>query len=331
MANSKHSHIRYNILDYCFRNKSFTFDELHNYLNIKISEMYPGEGVSIRTLKNDINIFRSSQNGFDAPLPIGTRIYKYSNPKFSISERPLLNHEKYLISSARELLKRFENHPRYNMLSEGLFKLECGEYDIESSKIFFDHNEEYKGIKYLKPLYHAIVMKRVLKLIFRGFDDINSSSFEFHPYVLKQYNRRWFVFGLNNNRKIPTWCVPLDERLIDFEELKNVNYIESDLDWNKFFRPLIGVTRNQESKIQKIVLRFYNGRENYFKTKPFHPDFEEFFEKEKNDQVWFESIINKELVQQILSYGRDIEVIEPQELKMKLREHILGMRTYYLK
>ena len=125
--------------------------------------------------------------------------------------------------------------------------------------------------------------------------------------------------------------MPLDERLIDFEELKNVNYIESDLDWNKFFRPLIGVTRNQESKIQKIVLRFYNGRENYFKTKPFHPDFEEFFEKEKNDQVWFESIINKELVQQILSYGSDIEVIEPQELKMKLREHVLGMRTYYLK
>ena len=111
--------------------------------------------------------------------------------------------------------------------------------------------------------------------------------------------------------------------------MKNVTYVNSDLDWNKFFRPIIGVTRNQDSKIQKVVLRFYNGRENYFKTKPFHPDFEEFFEKDKNDQVWFESIINKELVQQILSYGHDIEVIEPQELKMKLREHMLGMKTYY--
>ena len=329
MANSKHSHVRYNILDYCFRNKSFTFEELHDYLNTKISEMYPGEGVSIRTLKNDINIFRRSHNGFNAPLPIGIRLYKYSNPMFSIAQRPLLNHEKYLIHSAQELLKRFENNPRYNILSETLIKFEDKEDDVESSKLFFDHNEEYKGIKHLKPLYLAIVKKRVLNLVFRGFNDVTTSSFEFHPYVLKQYNRRWFVFGLNNNRKIPTWSVPLDERLIDFEELKNVTYVNSDLDWNKFFRPIIGVTRNQDSKIQKVVLRFHNGRENYFKTKPFHPDFEEFFEKEKNDQVWFESIINKELVQQILSYGHDIEVIEPQELKLKLREHMIGMKAYY--
>ena len=33
MANSKHAHIRYNILDYCFRNKALTFQKNLDFLN----------------------------------------------------------------------------------------------------------------------------------------------------------------------------------------------------------------------------------------------------------------------------------------------------------
>ena len=45
----------------------------------------------------------------------------------------------------------------------------------------------------------------------------------------------------------------------------------------------------------------------------------EFFEDEKQNQIWFETIINKELIQQILSYGKDVEVLDPMELKKELK------------
>jgi hypothetical protein len=61
MANSKHAHVRYNILDYCFSNKSFTFNELLSFLNEKIAELYPGEGIATRTLRDDIKIFRDKR------------------------------------------------------------------------------------------------------------------------------------------------------------------------------------------------------------------------------------------------------------------------------
>jgi predicted DNA-binding transcriptional regulator YafY len=93
---------------------------------------------------------------------------------------------------------------------------------------------------------------------------------------------------------------------------------------------MVGVVRPKDAEIVKVVLRFYNGRESYFKTKPFQPDFEEFFEEDKRDQVWFETIINKELVQQLLSYGKDVEVIEPDGLKKEMKEHTNLMRKYYL-
>jgi predicted DNA-binding transcriptional regulator YafY len=66
------------------------------------------------------------------------------------------------------------------------------------------------------------------------------------------------------------------------------------------------------------------------KTKPFHPDFDEFFEDNKKDQVWFETIVNRELIQQILSYGKDVEVLVPESLKKMLQEQVEQMKSYYI-
>ena len=331
MANSKHAHLRYNILDYCFQNKSLNFEELLRTLNQGISELYPGEEISERTLREDIKVFRDKVNGFDAPLPEGQRTYTYSDANFTIAQRPLQKYEQYLVEAAQQLLSRFENHPKYNRLAEALIKFQDEEEQENDAKkiLFYDHNEEYKGIKHLKPLYLAIKKKQALQIIYKGFKDKESSIFEFHPHILKQYNRRWFVFGFNKTREIQEWSIPLDKRLIDFDILENKNYAESKTDWEVFFRTMVGVVRPREAQVEKVVLRFHNGRENYFKTKPFQPDYELFFEEEKQDQVWFETIINKELVQQLLSYGQELEVLEPESLKKKMREHSITMQQFY--
>ena len=332
MANSKHAHLRYNILDYCFRNKSFTFQETLHYLNEKIAELYPGEGISTRTLREDIKIFRNGIKGFSAPLAENIRILKYTNLKFSIAQKPLLEYEQYLIDAAQQLLERFENHPKYNKLAEALIKFQDEEDVVnDTSKIlFYDHNEEYRGIKHLKPLYLSIQKKQLLQITFKGFKDELSTVFEFYPHILKQYNRRRFVYGFNKTKGIKAWSIPLDERLSNFKVHEDAEYLESDTNWDMFFRTMVGVTRPPNAKIEKVVLRFYNGRENYFKTKPFQPDYEEFFEDDKQDQVWFESIINKELVQQLLSYGQDVEVLSPENLITEMRTHAESMKKYYI-
>jgi predicted DNA-binding transcriptional regulator YafY len=331
MANSKHAHVRYNILDFCFRNKAFTFNELLDYVNHKIAELYPGEGISTRTLREDIKLFRDPVNGFGAPLVEMSRTYRYSDLNFSIATKPLLPYENYLIDASQQLLERFENHPKYNKLAEALIKVQDSEDGNDTSKIlFYDSNEEYKGIKHLKPLYLAIKKKQVLQITYKGFQDKLSTTLEFHPHILKQYNRRWFVFGLNKAKNIAEWSIPLDERVINIKIIEDVIYVESDVDWNDFFRTMVGVVRPKDAKIEKVVLRFHNGRENYFKTKPFQPDYEEFFEDDKQDQVWFESILNKELVQQILSFGEDVEVLAPENLKEQMKRHVDMMQNYYL-
>ena len=330
MAHSKHAHLRYNILDYCFRKKNLTFSQLLEYVNEKIADHYPGEGINERTLRKDLKVFRDPIDGFNAPLPDNIRILKYDDPNFSIAMRPLLAHEQYLIDGSIQLLERFENHPKYSRLAESLLKFQDEEDVSDQSKIlYYDINEEYKGIKHLKPLYLAIKKEQALKIVFKGYHNEAETEYEFHPQILKQYNRRWFVFGSNIDRGIDTWSIPLDDRLLRFETLDDKTYIDSTVDWESFFRSVVGVVRPKDAKPVRVVLKFYNGRKSYFTSKPFHPDFDEFFDEEKQDQVWFESVINRELVQQILSYGKDVEVIEPYDLIQEIKKHIEEMFKNY--
>ncbi|OBX24543.1 hypothetical protein LX77_03417 [Gelidibacter algens] len=78
MANSTHAHLRYNILDHGFRNRSYSFEELLNAVNEGIEELYPGEKISERTLREDIKVFKDKKGGFGTPLKEGMRTYKYS-------------------------------------------------------------------------------------------------------------------------------------------------------------------------------------------------------------------------------------------------------------
>jgi len=334
MAFSKHAHYRYNILDHCFRELNLSFKELKTHLNRKLEVAYNGEQITERQLGYDLKVFRRKEDGFNAPLPLHIRNYRYTDPNFSIAQRPLLEYEKYLVDAAARLLERFENHDKYSKLAEALVRfqeIENIESDDLGKILYYDHNEEYKGIRWLKPLYHAIKKKQVLKVKTKMFNKDESEIFEFHPYLLKQYNRRWFVFGYNPAKKEPKWSIPLDKRLEDiFEIEEEVQYIESETDWEDHFNSIVGIVTPRNKKMQRVVLKFHNEtRMEHFTTKPFIATYEEFFEEEKNDQVWFDCFINRELVQQILSYGSDVEVLEPESLREKMKEHSDKLFNFY--
>lgn len=329
MTTYKLKYLRYNYLDYCFRKKSYSFKDLKNAVNDYLAQF--NESVSTRTLKDDLKVFRSKEQGFDAPLP-SARIYQYSDSNFSIANRPLLSQENDTLEAAIQLLERFENNPQYDRLNEALISFQDNELQngIDYKKVlYFDHNEEYKGIKYLKPLVLAIQKKRALKVHFQGFKDKKLSTFEFHPQILKQYNRRWFIFGFNKTMNIEKWSIPLDERLKDFEILDDITYKNTKVNWSNFFRQMVGVVKPKDAQVEQIVLQFYNGREKYFNSKPFILDSDESLNENEQGLIWFDAIINKEIVQQILAYGKDVEVKKPESLRKKIQEHLKVLSTNY--
>ena len=173
---SKHSHLRYNLLDHYFQRlqKPMTFDEILNSLNDALQESYPGESVSERTLREDIKLFRDTKAGFAAPLETlklrGKNVYVYSDKDFTIANRSLLPEEQHLLDKAHQLIERFENHPKYDKLSEAMIFIEEESGVTNSSKqekiLFYDTNEAYEGIRLLKPLFHGRLSKYTFFLFF---------------------------------------------------------------------------------------------------------------------------------------------------------------------
>lgn len=343
MSNSTHAHYRYNILDTCFRRRSnpYTIDKLLEEVNQKIAEVYPGESIAMRTLREDIKLFRDAENGFGASIEVikykGKNVYLYTDPNFTIAEKKLLPEERYLLDAAQQLLERYDEHPKYEKLAEALVLFqdeeELATIPDYHKILFYDKNEAYEGLQFLKPMFLAIKNKEVLKITFQGFIDEASTEYIFHPFVLKQYNQRWFVFGYNETQDMIYWSVPLDDRLLAFEVQKDLIIKEDTTDWESFFNEMVGVRKQsltQEKPIaEKVVLEFTPSRLQYFKTKPIHPYWDEFMEDDKENQVFFETVINPELVQQILSYGKDVKVIEPKGLIELMEEQVVGMMEYY--
>ncbi len=249
MAYSKHAHYRYNIMDDCFRTKSLSKTELLSYINSCLEREYDGENIQLRQLDADLKVFRSTENGFDAPLEPNIRILQYSKPNFSIAQRPLLDYEQYLIDATSKLLERFENHPKYDKLADALMKFQYEEEkgDDDMRLVFYDNNEEYKGIHLFKPLYHAIRKNHVLEVEYKNYNSNDIMSINFHPQVLKQYNKRWFVFGFNENSRIYPWSIPLDDRFIRYNVKDDKVAVCSLMDWDLFFRSMVGVRTFSET------------------------------------------------------------------------------------
>ena len=204
MGVNKNAYIRYQTLDKCFSNpyKLFFIEDLLEEVN-KALEYVNGFDSIIkkRQLFDDIK-FMESESGWAIPLERfkeGRRtFYRYSDINFSIKNQKITDNEIDVINSALIVLTRFRGLPQFDWINELSTKLKS-HFELEDAPeiISFDHNEFLAGLDLLPSLYQSILNKAVLSVEYQAFHMEASIEYVIHPYYLKQYNKRWFLLGLN--------------------------------------------------------------------------------------------------------------------------------------
>ncbi|MDD4819904.1 MAG: WYL domain-containing protein, partial [Flavobacteriales bacterium] len=204
MATNKHAVIRYQALDKCFGNfgRRFYIDDLIEACNDAIYEFSGiSEGIKRRQLFEDIK-FMESEAGYSIELdklPDGRKkYYRYTDKDFSIKNQPLSQTEEEQLKATVMMLNRFKGLPQFDWMDEVLtrfedtFKLKA---NVESV-VSFEQNLVLKGLEHFTELFNATINKQVLEISYApGFSEVH--KYTIHPYHLKQYNNRWFLFGLN--------------------------------------------------------------------------------------------------------------------------------------
>jgi len=330
MPVTKNFSLRIEILDQLLSiGKKFTFSQLLERINEKLSEMGLSE-ISDRTLRNDIKFLRDEK---DAPLFKATNtepFYYYVN-KFSIKELIISDEDVDYFKQAADILKKVAGLSFGAELDEIIKKLENRVHTNipeRSNFIQFENQVITLGLNWLDDLFNSIKNKSVLRVSYLPFHYETAKDFIFHPYLLKQYRNRWFVFGRTDENNFLT-IFALD-RIKGIKNSKN-NYIENNLfDPEEYFNNLVGVSVKKDSKIEDILIKVKGPQLQYILSKPIHNN-QEMVKKYKNGDamIKLKLFVNYELVSQLMGYGSTIEVIKPQFLRDEIKVDILSLKKIY--
>jgi len=331
MATNKNALIRYKVLDNCFRNpgKRYFIDDLIEECEKVLLEIDPdSNGISRRQILDDIS-FMESKEGWKIELTrnrAGRKVfYRYADPAFSINNMPLNEVEINQLQSVADILSQFKGMPQFEWVNELVPKLKQGMASKEAAAtiIEFDNNQYLKGIEHLGPLHNAILYKKVLDISYQPYENETPYNLILHPYFLKQYNNRWFLFGYNPEKGKYDWNLALD-RILAITEIKGKYQKNNQIDWFEYFEDIIGVTKPIDAETEKVVLHFTGRTGNYMETKPLHGSQKSKWLDDNTLEVTLQIIINYELERLILSYADSVTVVKPDSLagliKSRLQE-----------
>mgnify|MGYP002647485614 FL=1 len=326
MPKNNHAEFRYRILDRCFKSKTrrYTFEQLLEEVNDALAEKYGvGVTVSVRTLRNDIKELRDSVfHGapIETELAEGKqRYYFYSDPDYSIYNSELSEEEAAKLQSAFDILSQFRNNPEYANVATALSEIEYtfGLTPNRENLISFGANEQFKGLEHLSELINLTVNHKPFNIIYKDYNNVIDETIV-HPYFLKQYNNRWFLFGLNvGKNKLSNYALDRIEKISPSE----AKFIPNNrIDYSKWFDEVIGVTVDDRVAVEDVILKFHPDRFKYAVTKPLHHTQETI--DEANCTIRIRVRPNRELNQQIFSFGPDVEVLAPVSLRDAIAKKI---------
>lgn len=276
------------------------------------------EDVSERQIKEDL--FRMKEDpdlAHYAPIKNKKGIGYYYETDYDFNERPLSSAEINALKDVTELLHQFKGFKYFEGVEGLIYNIEEKVNASEFQDVQFDILPGYIGLDYIDSIKKAIKEKKVLKMTYKAFYEEAETPRHIHPYLLKEYNNRWFVFTYTNEYK-GEGVYGLDR--IKLLETTTKKYRKPNTKKIKdYFKDIIGVTNYEEQEVQDIVIQMKVDRANYLRTKPIHKSQD--VEKESNEYVWFSFKLkpNPELKSLILSYGKDAVVEQPESLANEIK------------
>ena len=330
MPNTKNYSTRLRVLDQCLRSgHAYSGKELTDFINRELELRGEPTITSRTTLMDDLlNIENEYHTNIIRKKHGRQTTYQYEDPNFSIFSTELSEDDILHLGQALDILRRFDGMPEASWVSELGARLNlCMNNRKEvRAAVGFESAVYNKGMEHFTPLFNAIRKKTTVEIRYQSFKMQEPQTLIVHPYYLKQYNNRWFLFCCNGDyTNVSNY--PLD-RILSVK-LAHVPYRETHIDFDEYFSDMIGVSRRNEQVPEDVVLRFPKDQYKYVATKPWHGSQKVVDENDSTITLQFHVVLNYELEQKILSFGQYVEVISPMSLREQIKDRLSqSLRQY---
>jgi len=193
-----------------------------------------------------------------------------------------------------------------------------------------DSSEQLTGIELMEPLITALKSNQVITFKHFNFQTEEIKLITLRPYLLKEYQNRWFLFGENDkNKKFSIYGI---ERISDLVLTGDYFEPQTGFDPKKNFENIIGIATRpfiEGQPEQDIILSMTREQSYYYKTLPWHSNHTVLIDSKSEFRVLLHILPNYEFLQQLLRYCDKITVLEPQWLRDRLKEILKNSSDKY--
>ncbi|MBD5263616.1 MAG: WYL domain-containing protein [Bacteroides sp.] len=194
----------------------------------------------------------------------------------------------------------------------------------------------------LNTLLRSIREKSVIKFSMKDrFDDSKITKHIVHPWYLREYNRRWYLFGWEGNN-IEHYAL---DRMSRISKYANATYKCANISIDKILEDVIGINFKKDDKPEDIIFWISNKSSNFVLSKPMHHtmvkiDIEEVRKVVPEDVLYtlpqktgvfikMKCIINYELRREMMSFREELIVLAPNKLRDEIKGIIKRMYDNY--
>jgi len=315
MPSNKNAYLRYQVIDECLSNRSLKYPSSEKLL--EEIERLLDQRISKETLQKDIRDMKKSGDlEFYAPIKYSRSHsgYYYEDEGYSIKRFPVNYEEKESAEFALTLLNQSGSLPYLNQFKnfvERALTFSKVEQQLQqdlSKYIQFEEPVFVEGLQWIQALVDAIQLKYVVKIYYKSISGNNTRNRYLHPYLLKEYDDRWYVYGFDEESG--------EERIFGLDRIqelqikkqKEYRYFKGDR--GHIFKHTIGVSRFV-GEPQEIILKLYYPQSEYILSKPIHTSQQVVDQDQESITIKLYLRINYELKALIRSYGEKVEVLTP--------------------
>ena len=170
--------------------------------------------------------------------------------------------------------------------------------------------------EHLQTVVEAMRENRCLSIRYRRYGKTESSQWMVEPYCIKLFRRRWYLLGRLEDGAFLTLSF---DRIQEMEMTDRTFVLDKDFDAQTYFSNYYGIMQGGNEALQRIVLRAFGNERYAMRDLPLHHS-----QKEVGvggDYVDFEVKLHptSDFLAQILSRGRWLKVIEPEDIAQKIK------------
>jgi len=192
--------------------------------------------------------------------------------------------------------------------------------------IDFESAGELKGLKFLKQLLHALKNSRLISFTYKRFDADKENTYLMQPYLLKEYQSRWYIIGLiDNYSDFRTFGI---DRIFSLTVKEETFKRDPALSPKSLFRNTIGLTYAPDG-YEEVILSFTAFQGNYIKTLPWHHTQQILIDNQQELRIKLNIVPNFEFKQKILMHGETVTVLQPQWLANDIQQSLQNTLKKY--